>query len=253
VRVVSGGEVVDPVWDSAVSRALMLRVAAGEVPETLRVSRPGPAVVFGKRDVVSERYDVAVAAAHAGGYEAVERLGGGRAAAFHDGTLHFGHALRSDDPRAVTRRFEETAGLVVEALERLGIDARVGEVAGEYCAGEYSVNARGVSKLAGLGQRVIKDGAYVGGVLVVSDANLIRDVLRPVYEALNIDWVPERTGSVVDERPSASWDVARAALEAVYAERYGLEPAELDAATLALAEKLMPEHRSSAVGARRYQ
>jgi lipoate-protein ligase A len=200
--------------------------------------------VFGKRDVVSERYDVAVAAARAGGYEAVQRLGGGRAAVFHEGTLHFGHAVRSDNPRAVTERFEETAGLVVEALERLAVDARVGEVAGEYCAGEHSVNARGVSKLAGLGQRVVKDGAYVGGVLVVSGANRIRDVLRPVYEALNVDWVPETTGSVVEERPSASWADARAALEASYAERYGLEPAELDAGTAKLAELLVAEHRS---------
>ena len=32
----------DAALDTAVSRALMLRVAAGELPETLRVSRPGP-------------------------------------------------------------------------------------------------------------------------------------------------------------------------------------------------------------------
>ncbi|MGI8945441.1 MAG: hypothetical protein ACR2GL_04280, partial [Thermoleophilaceae bacterium] len=53
----------DAALDTAVSRALMLRVAAGELPETLRISRPGPIVAFGKRDVVCEGYPQAVRAA----------------------------------------------------------------------------------------------------------------------------------------------------------------------------------------------
>ncbi|HEX2072052.1 MAG TPA: hypothetical protein VHF90_10445 [Thermoleophilaceae bacterium] len=235
---------VDPVWDSAVSRALMLRVAAKEVPETLRISRPGASVVFGKRDVVSEGYGPAIAAARGSGFEAVERLGGGRAAVFHEGTLHFGHAVRSAGPGPVIRRFEETAELTARALKRLGVDARVGEVPGEYCRGEHSVNARGATKLVGLGQRVVKGGAYVGGVLVVSGAERICEVLVPVYEALGLEWAPETTGSLEHELPGIGWDDARAAVEAEYSEAYGLEPAELDEETLALAERLMPEHRS---------
>jgi octanoyl-[GcvH]:protein N-octanoyltransferase len=245
VRLISDEEVVDPVWDSAVSRALMLRVAGGELPETLRVSRPGAAVVFGKRDVVSEGYGAAVEAARAGGFAAVERLGGGRAAVFHEGTLHFGHAVPSGEPGLMVRRFEETAELVVRALRRLGVDARVGEIAGEYCRGEHSVNARGTKKLVGLGQRVVKGGSYVGGVLVVTGAERVREALAPVYEALGLEWLPETTGAVVDERPGVTWEDARAAIEAEYAASFDLEPAELDDETLALAERLVPEHRSS--------
>ncbi|HEX2096262.1 MAG TPA: hypothetical protein VHF50_02720 [Solirubrobacterales bacterium] len=236
---------MDPVWDSAVSRALMLRVAGGELPETLRVSRPGAAVVFGKRDVVSEGYAAAVEAARAAGFDAVERLGGGRAAVFHEGTLHFGHAVRSGEPGLIVRRFEETAELVVRALRPLGVDARVGEVAGEYCRGEHSVNARGTKKLVGLGQRVVKGGSYVGGVLVVTGADRVREALAPVYEALGLDWLPETTGAVVDERPEVTWEDVRVAIEAEYAASYELEPAELDDETLALAERLVPEHRSA--------
>jgi lipoate-protein ligase A len=248
VRLISDGEVVDPVWDSAVSRALMLRVAGGELPETLRVSRPGAAVAFGKRDVVSEGYVAAVEAARDSGFEAVERLAGGRAAVFHEGTLHFGHAVRDADPRVrVTRRFEEAAALVARALGRLAVDARVGEIPGEYCPGEHSVNARGATKLMGLGQRVIKNGSYTGGVVVVAGADRIREVLLPVYDALGLDWLPEKTGAVVDERPGVSWEDVRAAIEAEYAVSYDLEPAELDDETLALAERLAPEHRSHAV------
>ena len=70
----------------------MLRVAAGELPETLRIARPGPIVAFGKRDVVTAGYPDAVRAARAGGFEAVEGLAGGRAAVFHEDTIAFAHA-----------------------------------------------------------------------------------------------------------------------------------------------------------------
>lgn len=245
LRLIVESELVDPVLDAAVSRALMLRVAGGELPETLRISRPGPAVAFGKRDVVSNGYGAAVAATRAGGFEAIERLAGGRAAVFHEQTLHFGHAVHDEEPRLkVTRRFEETANLVARAFERLGVDARVGEIEGEYCPGEHSVNARGETKLMGLGQRVIKNGAYIGGVVVVAGADRIRDVLVPVYEALGLDWRPETTGSLADEVPGIGWEDARAALEKEYAALYELEPVELDAETLTLARRLAPEHRS---------
>lgn len=195
--------------------------------------------------MAGDGYLEAVDAARASGFEAVERLAGGRASAFHDRTLHLGLAVRDGDPRAgVTRRFEEAAGLIARAFVGLGVDARVGEVPGEYCAGEHSVNARGRTKLVGLAQRVIKDGAYVGGVVVVAGADRLRDVLVPVYEALELEWRPETTGSLADERPGSTWEDARAAIEAEYAERYGLEPVELDGETLALAERLAPEHRS---------
>ena len=43
----------DPALDVAVSHALMQRVAAGELPETLRVARPGAMVAFAKQDTVA--------------------------------------------------------------------------------------------------------------------------------------------------------------------------------------------------------
>lgn len=230
----------------AISRALMLRVAAGELGDTLRISRPGASVAFGKRDAIAAGYRTAVAAARAEGYEAVERLAGGRASAFHDGTIHFGHVVHDADPRAgVTRRFEQTAALVARALRGLGVDARVGEVEGEYCAGEHSVNARGEAKLVGLGQRVIQRGSQIGGVLVVDGADRIRDVLTPVYAALGLDWRPEVTGSVAGEREEIAWEQVRAAIEAEYSASYELAPAELDDDTLALARRLAPEHVSA--------
>jgi len=235
----------DPALDTAVSRALLLRVAAGELPETLRIARPGPFVAFGKRDVVSPGYADAVGAARAAGFEPIERLAGGRAAAFHAGTISFAHAIPDADPRSrVDERFEATAALAAAAFERLGVDARVGKVEGEYCPGAHSVNARGARKLMGVGQRLVSGGVHVGGLIVVDGAERLNGVLAPVYESLGLSWRPTATGSVAGEAPGATWDRVTAALIAEYEDRHGLEVAELDEETLTLARRLAPEHTS---------
>jgi lipoate-protein ligase A len=234
----------DPALDAAVSRALMFRVAARELPETLRIARPGTTVAFAKRDAVAPGYEDAVRAAREHGFEATLRLAGGRAAIFHDGTMEIGHAIFDDEPRAgIHARFERTASRLARALARVGVDARVGEVEGEYCPGRYSVNARGAVKLAGIGQRVVGGGSHTGVVLVLEGEDRINAVLTPVYEALGLDWEPRATGSVRSEAPSASWASVREALVAEYARDYDLIEAELDAETLELAKGLAAEHR----------
>jgi octanoyl-[GcvH]:protein N-octanoyltransferase len=235
----------DPALDTAVSRALMERVGTGELPETLRLSRPGPIVAFAKRDAVAPGYPAAVRAARAQGFEAVLRLAGGRAAVFHEGTLALAHAVPDPDPRpGIHARFEATAGLLARALTRLGVAARVGEVPGEYCPGGYSVNARGERKLAGIGQRLVAGASHMGGVIVVEGGERVRDVLVPVYAALGLDWDPATAGSVGDEAPGAGLDEVERAIVAEYAERHELEEAELDAETLELARRLRAEHLS---------
>jgi octanoyl-[GcvH]:protein N-octanoyltransferase len=234
----------DPALDTAVSRALMLRVAAGELPETLRIARPGAFVAFAKRDAVAAGYRNALAAAREAGFEAVLRLAGGRAAIFHEGTIELGHARPDADPRpGIHERFESTADRIAAALRSLGVDARVGEVPGEYCPGRYSVNARGEAKLAGIGQRVVAGGSHTGVVLVVSGEDRIKHVLGPVYEALELPWRPEATGSVTAEDGAIDWDQVADALVEEYARHYDLADAALDGETLALARRLAPEHR----------
>lgn len=222
----------------------MERTAAREIPETLRLARPGRSVAFGKQDVVAAGYPAALAAARESGFTPVQRLAGGRAAIFHEGTLVFGHAIPDPDPRpGIHERFTATAELIVDALARLGVDARVGEVAGEYCPGRYSVNAGGRRKLMGAGQRLISGGAHVGGVVVVDGAAAVNDALRAVYPPLGLDFDPDTTGAVAAEAPDgASVDAVAAAIVAEYGERFELRPAPLDAETLALARRLAPEH-----------
>lgn len=229
----------DPALDAAVSRALMLRVAARELPETLRIAVPGTTVAFAKRDAVAPGYDEAVRAARERGFEATLRLAGGRAAVFHEGTMEIGHAVPDDEPRAgIHPRFESTAGRLARALAKLGVDARVGEVAGEYCPGRYSVNARGAVKLAGIGQRLVGGGSHTGVVLVVEGEERVNEAIEPVYAALGLDWDPAVTGSVRSESAGATWSAVRDAIVAEYAQDYDVVEDAVDSTTLRLARKL---------------
>lgn len=235
----------DPTLDVAVSRAILQRVADGELPETMRITRPPAMVAFGRQDVASANYRAGVRAARDAGFEAIERLAGGRAAVFHEHTLAIAHARPDDDPQAhIYPRFEEASGWIERALKRLGVDARVGEVPGEYCPGGYSVNARGEKKLAGIGQKLIRHGGHLGGVLVVENGARVRGVLVPVYQALGLGWNPSTAGAVSDERPGLTMDEAEAALIAELEELYEVQEAPLDRDTLAIARRLAPEHRS---------
>jgi lipoate-protein ligase A len=235
----------DPGLDAAVSRATMLRVAAGDLPETLRIAPTGTTVAFAKRDAVAPGYAEAVRAAREQGFVASLRLAGGRAAVFHDGTMEIGHAVPDAEPRGgIHDRFARSAERLARALARLGVDARVGEVAGEYCPGRYSVNARGAVKLAGIGQRVVGGGSHTGVVLVVEGEDRINGVLEPVYAALGLDWDPSASGSVRSEAPDATWSSVRDAIVTEYARDYDLVPGEMDAETLELAKELAPDHRA---------
>jgi octanoyl-[GcvH]:protein N-octanoyltransferase len=229
----------DPALDTAVSRATMQRVAAGELPETLRLIRPARAVAFAKRDALAAGYRDAVEAAHAAGFESVMRLAGGRAAVFSEETLELAHAVPDPDARSgIQSRFESTAGRLVRALARLGVDARVGEVPGEYCPGAYSVNARGRVKLIGTAQRLVRGGALLGASIVVGDGAGVRAVLDDVYAALEFDWDATTAGAIDEEVPGLSLDAVETAVIAGFD---GLELGALDEETLALARRLEPQ------------
>ena len=209
------------------------------MPPTVRIHRPANEVAFGRQDLASPGYEEAARAARAAGFAAVERLAGGRAAVFHQGTIAIARAYADPEPPKRTyARFEEMADVITAALRGLGVDARVGEVPGEYCPGAYSVNARGTTKLAGIGQRMIRGGAHLGGVVVASGGSEIADVLRPVYRALELDWDPATSGSVTDELGrEVTPDEVEEAVIAELEKRYELVSSELDEETLRAATR----------------
>jgi octanoyl-[GcvH]:protein N-octanoyltransferase len=201
----------------ALSRDLLRQVAAGERPPTLRLYRPPPTVAFGKLDAIRPGYEAARAAARAHGFEPVLRAPGGHAAAYHEQSLGIDQVLAAADPiPRVHEWFRAAADTLAAALADLGVDARVGAVAGEYCPGAYSVNARGRVKLIGTAQRVVRGASLLGATIVVRDGARVRAVLRDVYRCLELEWDEATAGAVEDELPGVSVDDVERAVLAAY-------------------------------------
>lgn len=244
VDLVEGRAGDDPALDLALAPALLARVATGARTPLVRAYRPHPTVAFGRRDSFLPGFPAAAAAAERHGFTAVIRSAGGRAAAYDDGCLVIEEIIAAADATAgIQNRFAGEAESQARALQGLGIDARVGEVPGEYCPGEFSVNARGASKLIGAAQRIIRGAWLFSSVVVVGGSAPLRAVLEDVYEALGLDWDPASTGSVTDERPGVTPAQVRTALLANMAERYDLSPAQLSADDLAAGRALLDRHR----------
>ncbi|HKK51978.1 MAG TPA: lipoate--protein ligase family protein [Myxococcota bacterium] len=241
-----------PIFDTAISHAMLRRVASGAAPESLRLYDPDDAVLFSSLDARRPGFDRARERAAQAGFDEVIRLAGGHAAVFLRQSMAFAWAI--PDPEAnlhIRPRFERLASLVVRALRRLGLDARMGELPGEYCPGEYSVNLGGRLKVMGVGQRVIRGGAHVGGVLTVGQTAELRAVLIPVYEALGLELRPEAAGGLADVEPGLTVeDVISSFLEALAEEGCEVETTGLDSSTRRAAEALVPLHAPAQSGGR---
>ncbi len=245
IRIVTNDFAREPALDTAVSRALLLHASDGRVPETVRVHTPGRILAFGKRDTLESGYRSAVDAAVSHGFTPIERLAGGRAAVFTEHTLAFAWTIPDPDPRrGVYARFEALSRLMVRAFATLGIEAETGQIPGEYCPGDYSVHHAGRIKLMGVGQRLARRAAHVGGVVVVRNPELIRDVLVAVYGALRLDWEPQTVGALSDVVPEVTPAAAAAAIRREFAGIAELVPGRIGDETMALARTLVPEHLS---------
>lgn len=229
----------------ALSRVLMDEVAKGLRPATCRISHPGRVVAFGRRDTVSRNYPDAVKAAADMGFVSMERIAGGRAALCSEGVINISLATPEISvAEGTNNRFEHISALIAASLRELGVDARIGEVPGEYCPGTHSVNADGEVKLAGVAQRLIQGCAHVGVVLVVKDSQLVRRVLTPVYRSLELEWEPASSGAVEDAVPGISLDQVEESILSQLGKFFDIEPVDLDRDTLAKATTAAPGFRS---------
>jgi lipoate-protein ligase A len=231
----------EPVLDLAITHALLRRVGAGELPAAARVYRPAATLAFGRQDTLLPGYPAAREVARAHGFAPFVRLGGGHAAAYDDGAvvldLIAGNTTLAE---GIEQRFAHGTELVAAALRDAGVDAVVGELPGEYCAGRWSVHGGGV-KLAGTAQRAIRGAALMTAVLLVAHGARLRAALTDVYDKLEIAWDPATAGAAEDVAAGVTVEAVERALLARL-EPY--EPATLDAATRALAVELEPAHRA---------
>lgn len=236
----------DEATELAVAHALLRRVSAGEVPEAIHVYAPAaPAVVFGRRDTRLPGFAAAVEASRRAGFEPAVRASGGHAVAYTEHTLVIDHVRH--DPSPVDRmqaRFVSYGRALADALRSLGVDARMGEVPGEYCPGAHSVNARGVTKLVGTGQRIVKHAWLFSSVVVLDDRPVLQEVLGAVYSALDLPFDAASVGTLREENPALTPAEVRRSLGDVW----GLDavaPTPADEATLELARSLVVDHRAS--------
>ena len=179
----------------------LLRAMQGDDhPEPLiRAYHPVPTVAFSRRESLMPEFAAASEAARGLGFDPVIRLAGGRAVAYDQTCLVIDLIAPVDlfsDPLAA---FDAGAACFRNVLLDLGIDARVGAVPGEYCAGNHSVNARGQVKIVGIAQRTMRRARLLTASIVLESPERLRPVIDAVYAAMKLEWSPASLGSLRDE------------------------------------------------------
>ena len=186
-----------PALDIAVSRLLLDKVNSNEYSSVLRLYEGHTQVAFGPSDIRKPGYQLAVQEAKKKKFFVVNRLTGGHAVTFHDGILAFAFMFHDREARSKMHYyFNFVSSILQDALGSLGFACNVGELTGEYCPGQYSINIENKIKIAGIAQRIVANAVYVGGFIAVSNADLIKEILVPVYSHLEIDWNPNTVGSL---------------------------------------------------------
>jgi octanoyl-[GcvH]:protein N-octanoyltransferase len=190
-----------PVEDMSRVRDLLTALHQ-DAAAVLRFYRPHPTAAFSPRDTSHAHYALVRERMRALGFMPAERGAGGQLAVYDETALVIDLVSPHPQPREHTReRFRHFSALIAGAFGSLGIDARVGAVEGEYCPGDYSVNAMGRIKLAGLAQRVVKHGYHMGAVLSVGSSARARDAVAEAYGLFGIPFDPASFGAVTDMVP----------------------------------------------------
>jgi lipoate-protein ligase A len=229
----------------AVAHALVRRASRGESGAAVRMYRPDvPVVAFGRRDTLLPGFSDAVRVVREAGFTPVVRAPGGRAVAYTERSLVVDHV--SPDPgvlSGIDQRFSTYADLWADVLREHGVDARVGAVPGEYCPGAYSVNARGLVKLVGAAQRMVRGAWLFSAVAIFDDADVLRPLLSQVYAKLELPFDAGSVGSVHEEAPGISLDGFEEAVIGAYDGRFGTVPSSLGEPVLATARGMLADHR----------
>ncbi|SDO38544.1 Lipoate-protein ligase A [Lentzea jiangxiensis] len=226
-----------------VTPALLLRTPGAAWSELVHVYVPdGPTVAFSGRDLRSPGIADATEVARAAGFETVVRSPGGRMVAYDSGAVVIDHLDRTTDIRhAGSATFAANAGSHVRVLRDLGdVDARIGEVDGEYCPGEHSINVGGTAKVVGSAQRVTATGSLFSTVVQVVVSDRVRAVITDVSEALGYDLRRSSIAGLADYAPALTAEEVAAAFAADYRSRLSLTGGPLPAEVAAHAAKALP-------------
>lgn len=176
----------------------------------LRFRRPRPTAAFSPQDTTHPDYERIKQQARSNGFEPVERGTGGRLTMFDEHALAITLIWPHAEPHEHTmRRYEIFSGVIVSALMKLGIDARIGELPGEYCPGKFSINACGRVKLVGIAQRMNRRCVQMGAIIAVERSETACAALVDAYSAMGMPFDPGTYGAVTDLVPALSYDTVR--------------------------------------------
>lgn len=197
-------ERADAATDLDRSVELLRAVADGTIaqPRVVRLYSPVPTVAMSRRESRMPGFETARQASLVRDFTPAVRPTGGRAVAYDESCIVFDVITReAEGSVAQTRFFREIGDALVVAMRGLGVDARVGDVPGEYCPGEFSINARGAIKLIGTSQRAVRGARLLSGMLPLDGVERFTDVLLAVNAALELDWDPATFGTLATEVP----------------------------------------------------
>jgi octanoyl-[GcvH]:protein N-octanoyltransferase len=213
----------DPARDMALTEVMLRAASARAGPEVVRIFRPGPTVAFGRSDRRRPGFRAASEAALAHGREPVVRTAGGQAAPY-DPDCVVVEVVRHETSLVggVDERYADLAELLSEALAEHGARVEVGELAGEYCPGRFSLHLPDGPKVAGIAQRVVKRASVTSAVLVVDGGDELRATISDVYAALEIAVDPDLAGALSDQHAGLSSAGLAGTLRGLARERYGL-------------------------------
>ncbi|NKE63360.1 lipoate--protein ligase family protein [Lentzea sp. PSKA42] len=228
--------------------ALLLRGPNAGWSQLVHIYVPhGPVVAFSGRDLRSPGIAAATEVARSAGFEAVVRSPGGRMVAYDSGAVVIDHLDSTSGIRHAGRStFAENAESHARVLRGLGdIDARVGEVDGEYCPGEFSVNVEGRTKVVGSAQRVTSTGSLFSTVVQVTVSDRVRAVITAVSEALGYDLRTSTIAGLADYAPALTAEDVAAAFASDYRGRLGLTDRRLPTEVVAHASTVTPDLHSA--------
>jgi lipoate-protein ligase A len=200
--------------DLGASTQLLKAVSANpELGRLVRLYRPAPTVAFSRREETMAAFGDAVSEAVAFGFEPVVRPAGGRMVALDPQWVVL-DVITPEPTRSMSHQdvYTRYGDGFVEMLTELGVQANFGPVAGEYCPGDYSVNARNAVKLVGTAQRVTRGARLFSASIPLSISPNVGELFTRVNAILGLEWNAATLGALEHEVPGITGDALETAL-----------------------------------------
>lgn len=203
---------------TASTRLISMVAANPELGRIVRIYRPSPTVAFSGLERRLPGFHEAVSEAAAFAFEPVVRPAGGRMVAVDQDWIIV-DVITPELEKTASHRdiYLEFGEIFVGILRQFGIQANMGSVEGEYCPGDYSINARGKVKLVGTAQRVQRGARLFSACIPFSISASVASLFESVNAALGLDWNPETLGGLDQEAPGLDIDLFEEALVQAFA------------------------------------